>query len=75
MLAAARLGKLDREDELCCYSFEIDTETDVGIQVVFLVWVCDDYDKLMEFIETPNGRKYAEHFRDIPPPEGVGFTL
>lgn len=68
MLAAAALGKLDNEDELCCHSFDVDNGSAAGKQTVFLVWVCEDYERMMDFLNTPAGEPYARKIGNIPPP-------
>ncbi|MQB34725.1 hypothetical protein DXT93_30015 [Agrobacterium rhizogenes] len=75
MLAAAALGKLGHDEELCCHSFDVDNGTAVGKQTVFLVWVCEEYDLLREFLESPAGERDARIIGEIPPPFGMGFPI
>lgn len=73
MLAAAALGKLDREDELCCHSLDVNNGSGMGKQTVFLVWVCDEYELLKDFLETPAAKNYASALGEIPPPFKISF--
>jgi hypothetical protein len=73
MLAAPALGKLGNEHELCCHSFEVNNGSHVGAIEVFLVWVCEDYELLKDFLDSPAAARYAKMIGDIPPPLKFSF--
>ncbi|BCM88112.1 hypothetical protein mvi_65730 (plasmid) [Methylobacterium indicum] len=63
---------MKNEELLCCHHFEIKTGTDAGTQDVYLVWVCNDYKYLVDFLNTPAGEKYKNKTGEIPPPSLPG---
>ncbi|MEW6255067.1 MAG: hypothetical protein AB1592_03855 [Pseudomonadota bacterium] len=64
--ASVALNKIGDEQDLCCHF------TEIGCGA-FIVWICEEYQFLIEFADTEPGAPLREIIGEIPSPQILGW--